>query len=193
MADTGDATGLLGRWSSGDKSALDEIMALLYEEMHRIAARQMRGERGITVQPTSLVNDVYLRLVGLNKIDWRDRGHFLAMFARIARRSLVDDARKRNASKRDGGEPVTMTDERLGKTFGGMNIIEVDQLLDQLATLDDTAAKVVELRVFGGLSIDEAAAELGVSEATVSRKWRAGKAWLAHELGVDGAASSPEH
>ncbi|MBK7116446.1 MAG: sigma-70 family RNA polymerase sigma factor [Proteobacteria bacterium] len=184
MTPTGDATGLLGRWKNGDRAALDEVMALLYEEMHRIASRQLRGERGVTVQPTSLVNEVYLRLIGLNRIQWQDRGHFLAMFARVARQTLVDDARKRNAEKRDFGSPVTMTDERLGMTSGGFSILEIDQLLDQLAAIDDSAARVVELRVFGGLSIEEAAEEMSISEATVSRKWRAGKAWLANELGA---------
>lgn len=183
MAAPGDATTLLARWSSGDKAALDEVVAILYEEMHRIAARQVRGERAITVQPTSLVNEVYLRLIGLQKIDWQDRGHFLAMFARVARRTLVDDARKRNAGKR-GGVSVTLSDDRIGRTSGGLGVLEIDQLLEKLAQLDAVAADIVELRVFGGMSIEEAAAQLGISDSTVSRKWRAGKAWLANEIGT---------
>lgn len=184
MVVPGDATSLLSRWSSGDKAALDEVVAILYEEMHRIAARQVRGERSITVQPTSLVNDVYLRLLGLNRIDWQDRGHFLAMFARVARRTLVDDARRRNAGKRDGGEPITLCDDRIGRTGGGLGVLEIDELMDQLAQVDEVTARIVELRVFGGMSIDEAAAHLGISESTVSRKWRAGRAWLANEIGA---------
>jgi RNA polymerase sigma factor (TIGR02999 family) len=182
MASAGDATGLLGRWANGDKAALDEVMTLLYEHMHRIAARQLGGERGVTLQPTSLVNEVYTRLVSLNKIDWRDRGHFLSMFARVARRTLVDAARMRNAEKRDGGLMVTLTAANIGNAASGISVIEVDQLIDKLAALDEVAARVVELRVFGDMSIEEAAEHLEISVATVNRKWRVGKAWLGNQL-----------
>ena len=185
MSPSGDATGLLARWAGGDKAALDEVVALLYEQMHLIAARQLRGERNLTVQPTSLVNDVYLRLVQLNRIDWQDRRHFLAMFARVSRQALVDDARKRRAGKRDIGLNITLTDDRGGAVDGEFGVLEMDELMTQLQAFDEPAAQVVELRVFGGMSIEEAAAQLGVSEATVSRKWRAGKAWLARELGAN--------
>lgn len=180
----GDATGLLGRWAGGDKAALDEVMALLYAHMHRIAARQLGGERSLTLQPTSLVNEVYTRLVELNRIDWRDRNHFLAMFARVSRRTLVDAARMRNADKRDGGVLVTMTGVDIAASGSGTSVIEIDQLLEKLEALDETAARVVELRVFGDMSIEEAAEHLGISVATVNRKWRVGKAWLGSELGT---------
>ncbi len=187
MSTGGDATRLLARWAEGDRAALDQVVGLLYEQMHVIAARQLRGERNLTIQPTSLVNDVYLRLVQLNHIDWQDRRHFLAMFARVARQALVDDARKRRAGKRDQALNITLNDERGGAVDGEFGVIEVDELMTQLQAIDEPAAQVVELRVFGGMSIEEAAAQLGVSEATVSRKWRAGKAWLARELGVSPA------
>jgi RNA polymerase sigma factor (TIGR02999 family) len=184
MADASDATSLLARWSQGERAALDEVVQLLYQQMHQIAARELRGERSLTIQPTVLVNEVYLRLVHLNRIAWNDRAHFLAMCARVTRQTLVDEARKRSAGKRDSRLEVTLTGNLGGVATGGFDIIEIDELLVQLEGFDGDAARVIELRVFGGLSIDEAAQQLELSGSTVSRKWRVGKAWLARQLGI---------
>lgn len=181
----GDATTLLSRWASGERAALDEVVQLLYAQMHGIAARELRGERQLTLEPTVLVNEVYLRLLQLNRIDLRDRAHFLAMCARVSRQALVDEARRVRAAKRGPGLEVTLTVGREGIATGGFGVIEVSELLDRFAEIDADAARVVELRVFGGLGVDEVAAELGISSSTVQRKWRAGKAWLALQLGVD--------
>lgn len=180
----GQATTLLSRWSRGDRAALDEVVQLLYSQMHVIAAREVRGERNLEIEPTVLVNEVYLRLVQLSRVDWRDRAHFLAMCARVSRQALVDEARRRRAAKRDAGVEVTLTMSRDGTTTGGFGVLEVDDLLNELAALDASAARVVELRVFGGLVVDEVAEQLSLSPATVKRKWRSGKAWLARQLGV---------
>jgi RNA polymerase sigma factor (TIGR02999 family) len=187
MADAGDATSLLARWSQGERAALDEVVQLLYQQMHQIAARELRGERSLTIQPTVLVNEVYLRLLHLNRIDWNDRAHFLAMCARITRQTLVDEARRRSAGKRDNRLEVTLTGDFGAAATDVFDIIEVDELLSQLAGFDGDAARVIELRIFGGLSIEEAAAQLTMSGSTVSRKWRVGKAWIARQLGVAGA------
>lgn len=184
MSDSaGHATKLLSRWSQGDRAALDEVVQLLYAQMHTIASREVRGERSSAIEPTVLVNEVYLRLVQLSRIDWRDRAHFLAMCARVSRQTLVDEARRRRAAKRDAGIEVTLTIAREGATTGGFGVIDVDDLLNELATIDADAARVVELRVFGGLVVDEVAEQLSLSPATVQRKWRSGKAWLARQLG----------
>ena len=182
MLRSSNATGLLARWSDGDRAALDEVIALLYEQLRSIAARQLHGEQQLTLQPTALVNEVYMRLVQLNRIEWQDRQHFLSMFARVARQTLVDEARKYRAAKRGADLGVTLTDERGGAVTGGYGMLELDELMTQLQAFDASAAQVMELRVFGGMSIEEAALQLGISEATISRKWRAGKAWIARQL-----------
>lgn len=183
-APPGEATTLLSRWAAGDRAAFDEVVQALYSQMHQIAARELRGEGSLRLEPTVLVNEVYLRLSQLNRISWHDRVHFLSMCARLSRQALVDEARKLRAARRDSRLDVTLTSGNSGIATGGFNVIEVDQLLAELAAFDDVAARVIELRVFAGLNIDEAAAELGLSASTVSRKWRSGKAWLARQLGV---------
>jgi RNA polymerase sigma factor (TIGR02999 family) len=150
--------------------------------MHRIAARELRGERHSALQPTVLVNEVYLRLVQLREIQWQDRQHFLSMCARLTRRTLVDEARKRNAAKRDAALEVTLAAEVDGEVTGGFSVIEIDDLLAQLEEFDAEAARVVELRVFAGLNIEETAAQLAVSPSTVSRKWALGRAWLTRQV-----------
>jgi RNA polymerase sigma factor (TIGR02999 family) len=180
----GEATNLLVRWSNGERAALDEVVELLYSQLLNIAAREMRSERQFAVEPTLLVSEVYLRLVQLKRIDWQDRSHFLAMCARIARQTLVDEARRGRAAKRGHGLDVTLTLGKGGITTGGYDIIEVNELLGELETIDEVAAQVTELRLFGGLNIEEAAKELDLSVATVNRKWRSARTWLARELGV---------
>jgi RNA polymerase sigma factor (TIGR02999 family) len=173
---------LLQRWSQGDKEALDQLLTHLYEDVHAIAVRELRNERQLTIRPTALVNEAYLRLAGLNQMQWQDRAHFLSMAARVTRQALVDEARQRRASKRDGGSPVTLSDENLGFNEAPYDALDVDALLRELETFDGVAAEVVSLRIFGGLSIEEAAEALEISVATVNRRWATGKAWLTREL-----------
>jgi RNA polymerase sigma factor (TIGR02999 family) len=173
---------LLQRWSKGDKEALDQLATHLYRDIHAIAVRELRNERQLTIRPTALVNEAYMRLAGLNKMQWQDRAHFLSMAARVTRQALVDEARQRRAGKRDGGSPVTLSDENLGSSDTPYDALDVDALLKELETFDAVAAEVVSLRIFGGLSIEEAAEALSVSVATVNRRWATGKAWLTREL-----------
>jgi RNA polymerase sigma factor (TIGR02999 family) len=173
---------LLERWSRGDREALDSLATELYRELHSIAVGQLRAERHLTIQPTALVHEVYLRLASLSRIRLQDRAHFLSMAARIARQALVDEARNRRAQKRDGGDPVTLSDTNLGAAGRAYDALDVDTLLCELQQIDALAADVVTLRVFGGLSIEEAAESLTVSVATVNRHWATGKAWLTWEL-----------
>ena len=184
MSDTTDSPllqELLERWSRGDRSALDALMTALYQEVRVVAARQLRHERHATLQPTALVNEVYLRLSTLVHMSLRDRSHFVSLAARVTRQVLVDEARRRNRDKRDGGAQVTLSDTRLG--MGQPYDVEnVDELLERLQGIDPLAADVITLRVYGGLSISEAAEVLEKSVATVNRHWATGKAWLSWEL-----------
>lgn len=173
---------LLDRWSGGDRAALDALLAQLYGEVHAIAVKQLRGERHLTLQPTALVNEVYLRLAGLSRLKLQDRTHFLSIAARVARQALVDEARNRRALKRDGGYSVTLSDTQLGPHGRVYDALDVDDLLSELQRFDPLAADIVTMRVFGGLSIEEAALALTVSTATVNRHWATGKAWLTWEL-----------
>ncbi|MBS0367500.1 MAG: sigma-70 family RNA polymerase sigma factor [Proteobacteria bacterium] len=173
---------LLAQWAGGDKRALDDLLSHLYRDIHAIATRQLRSERGLTIRPTALVHEVYLRLKGLNELRWNDRAHFLSMAARVTRQALVDEARRRRADKRSGGAQVTLNDENLGGTDTAFDALHVDDLLNELKGFDEVAAEVVSLRVFGGLSVEEVAEVLAVSVATVHRRWASGKTWLAHEL-----------
>ena len=187
MTDSADSessniAALLQRWSKGDKEALDQLATHLYRDIHAIAVRELRNERHLTIRPTALVNEAYMRLAGLNQMQWQDRAHFLSMAARVTRQALVDEARQRRAIKRDGGSAVTLSDENLGASYTPYDALDVDALLKELETFDGVAAEVVSLRIFGGLSIEEAAEALGVSVATVNRRWATGKAWLTREL-----------
>jgi RNA polymerase sigma factor (TIGR02999 family) len=173
---------LLARWSSGDRAAIDELVTMLYRDIHGIAVRALRNEHRLTIRPTALVNETYLRLVGLSELRWQDRAHFLSMAARVTRQALVDEARRRRALKRNGGAALTLNDENLGGADAGYDALDVDTLLSELHQYDQVAADVVSLRVFAGLSIEEAAEALSLSVATVNRRWVAGKAWLAREL-----------
>ena len=175
---------LLDRWSRGDRTALDALLAELYQEVHKIAVGQLRAERHLTIQPTALVHEVYLRMAALSHIRLEDRAHFLSMAARVTRQALVDEARHRRAQKRDGGEPVTLTDTNLGIAGRAYDALDVDDLLRELQTIDALAAEVVTLRVFGGLSIEQTSQTLSISVATVNRRWATGKAWITWQLGA---------
>ena len=191
MPDAAGVTGLLKAWGRGDQSALEQLMPLVYGELRAQAHRYLRRERpGATLQSTALVHELYLRLTRAQDVDCHDRAHFFALSARMMRRILVDAARARTASKRGG--PVRRVDhssilelDQLPTTPSDTAILvcALDDALDSLAQVDPRRAKVVELRFFGGLSVDETADLLQVSPQTVMRDWRLSKIWLARELG----------
>ena len=184
MPSSGDVTALLGEWSRGNRGALNQLLPLVFAELRRIAARQFRRERGDhTLQPTALVNEVYLRLVDQRHVDWRNRAHFFGVAARVMRRILVDHARRHAADKRGDGLRLVPLDEATEPAAPNeVSILALDLALDRLETIDATLAKIVELRVFGGLTIEESAHVLNVSPSTAKRDLRAAKAWLKREL-----------
>lgn len=179
--DTSDLRPLLERSGRGERSAIDELSARLYGDIRAIAVRELRNERFVTMRPTALVHEAYLRLAALSEMRFADRAHFLSMAARVTRQVLVDEARRRRADKRDG-VPVTLSDANLGGDGAVHDALDVELMLTELAAYDATAAEIVSLRVFGGLSIEETAEVLGLAVATVNRRWVIGKAWLGREL-----------
>ena len=186
-------TGLLLDWGKGDEAALDELVPLVHDELRRIARRCMAGERhGHTLQATALVNEAYLRMVDVQHVDWQNRTHFLAMSARLMRRILVDFARSKRSQKRgDGAVQVTLGDALAVTTELGHDLAVLDDALHALAAVDERKARVIELRFFGGLNVEETASVLKVSADTVVRDWRLARAWLARELrGTDSRKGS---
>lgn len=179
-----EITALLLAWSRGQSSALDQLIPLVHDELHGIAKRYMRRERpGQTMQTTALVHEAYLRLIDSSRVQWQNRAHFFAIAAQLMRRILVDFARRRHNLKGGGDVKKVSLDEALvvsGET--GEEMIAIDDALNTLASLDARQSQVVELRFFGGLSIDETAEVLKVSEGTVRRDWSLAKAWLHREL-----------
>jgi RNA polymerase sigma factor (TIGR02999 family) len=177
-------TALLSEWRSGKKEAANQLMELVYGELHQIAARQMRRELpGHTLQTTALVHEAYLRLCGSGPIDWNDRAHFFAVAAQQLRRVLVDHARNAHSEKRGAGQPnLALLESDGGAVQFDERLLAVDEALSRLEALDERAAKVVELRFFGGLSETEAAKALGISLATVKRDWDFARTWLASQL-----------
>ena len=174
---------LVAAWRGGDLAARDRLIAVVYPELRAIARRQLANERGDhTLQPTALVNEAYMRLSRMDRIDWHDRVHFVRMAARLMREILVDHARRHGAGKRDGGERVTLTDAEVGAPDSDIDMLALDVALDQLADANPAHAQLVELRYFGGLTIEEAAEALGLSPATVKRHWQAARAWLFEAL-----------
>lgn len=175
----GEFTNLLVAWRGGDTAARDQLVALAYPELHAIAGRQLAGERaGHTLQPTALVNEAYLRLGGLDRIQWQDRVHFVRLAARIMREILVDHARRRAAGKRDGGQRLSLTEIDLVGEIPDVDIESLDDALVRLEAIDPDRSRIVELRYFGGLTIEETAEAVGLSPATVKRHWQAARAWL---------------
>ena len=179
-----NATRLLQAWGQGDQAAFEELIPLVYEELRRLAQRELRRERpGHSLQATALVNEAYLRLIDLNRIEWQNRAHFFAMAARMMRRILVDWARARGNQKRGGGVPtVSLEEGLLVSSDPGCDLVALDDALKTLGAMDARKSQVVEMRFFGGLTVEETAAALHISGDTVMRDWRVAKAWLRREL-----------
>jgi RNA polymerase sigma-70 factor, ECF subfamily len=170
----------LSAWSSGDAAALDDVISALYHELRRMADRYLRQESSDhTLQPTALVHEAYLRLVDQTRVNWQNRAHFFGVAARMMRRILVDHARSKHRDKRGGAATKLPLDEALNLSQGrAADLVALDDALESLAALDERKSRVVELRYFGGLSVEETARVLGVSPQTVLRDWKLAKAWL---------------
>jgi RNA polymerase sigma factor (TIGR02999 family) len=187
-----DVTTLLLAWNEGDEDALGQLMPLVYAELRRLARHYMRGERpGHTLQTTALVNEAYLRLVDARRVRWQNRAHFFAVSARLIRRILVDFARERGYKKRGGGVRHVSLDRALDLgQQPDKDLMALDEALQALAEFDPRKGQVVELRFFGGLSVEEVAEVLQVSPETVRRDWRLAKAWLKRRLSEEGPHES---
>jgi RNA polymerase sigma factor (TIGR02999 family) len=192
MAGPGDITLLLHKWSGGDPRALDQLMPIVYNELRILAASSLRSEStSATLQSTALVHEVYLRLVGQNRVEFHSRKHFYGAVAQIIRRILVDRARERKAAKRGGGaEKIALEDAFAVPLPGEVDVSDLDQALSVLDGFDPGKARLVELRYFAGLSIPETAEVLGVSPTTVKREWAIARAWLFDRLRNDQSAPS---
>jgi RNA polymerase sigma factor (TIGR02999 family) len=175
-----DVTRLLIRLTEGDRAVLDDLLPLVYGELRRVAAGYLRRENsGHTLQPTALVNEAYIRLVDQTQVRWQNRAHFLGVAAQMMRRILVDHARSRQAEKRGGDYQKLSLDENIDVSGDrSAELVALDEALDRLAALDPQKSRIVELRFFGGLSVEETAELIGVSAPTVKRQWRMAKAWL---------------
>jgi RNA polymerase sigma-70 factor, ECF subfamily len=179
-----EVTGLLQAWGKGDEQALQKLMPLVYEQLHRAAHRYMARERpGQVLQTTALIHETYLRLISVRQVKWQDRAHFLAICAQLMRRILIDFARSRNYQKRGGAAPHFSVDEAALLTgHPDFNLVALDDALNRLALVDPRKNRVVELRFFGGLSVKETAEVMKVSADTVMRDWKLAKVWLLREL-----------
>ena len=181
---THEVTQLLIEWSNGDKAALDKLMPLIYAELRRMAHRYMSRERpGHTMQTTALVNEAYLRLVNHEAVHWQNRAHFFAIAAQVMRHILVDHARSHAYAKRGGGTQTISLDEAMVVSQErAAEVVALDEVLKELAEIDPQQSRIVELRFFGGLTIEETAVVIGLSPATIKREWSTARAWLYHEL-----------
>jgi RNA polymerase sigma factor (TIGR02999 family) len=185
---TNEVTCLLQAWGQGDEEALQKLMPLVYRELRQAARRYMAGERpGHVLQTTALVHETYLRLVGAQKVSWQNRAHFLAICAQLMRRVLTDFARSRGYQKRSGKvNRVTFTDALWVARQPDTNLAALDEALKKLAAVDERKSRVVEMRFFGGLTVQESAEVLKVSQDTVMRDWKMAKVWLLRELNGEG-------
>lgn len=183
MNEAREVTRLLLAWQSGDEAAAEQLMPLIYAELRRLAQHYMDAERGGHIlQATALVHEAYVKMVGL-ELEWEGRGHFFAISARVMRRILIDHGRQRMAEKRGGGELTISLDDVDSAVEISTELLDLDRALDQLAGFDPRRARILELRFFGGLTLKETAAVLGVSSATVERELKLAKAWLNRTLG----------
>jgi len=184
-----DVSGLLRAWSDGDRTALDQLTPIVYEELRRLAAHYMRQEQpGHSLQATALVNEAYLRLVDYKHMRWENRAHFFAVSAQLMRRILVDHARRHNLKRGRGVEHISLDETAVVGGERPDDLVQLDNALEGLARMDLRKAQVVELRFFGGLSVEETAEVLKVSGVTVMRDWSSAKAWLYREM-ISGAAN----
>jgi len=180
----GDITTLLKAWSDGDQTALEKLTPIVYKELHRLAGRYMKGERpGHSLQTTALVNEAYMRLVDYKRMEWQNRAHFFAVSAQLVRRILVEHARRRNLKRGGGIRHVSLDEVAVTGSGRSADLVALDDALNTLARLDPRKERVVEMRFFGGLSVEETAEVLKVSPVTVMRDWSTAKAWLYRELG----------
>jgi len=184
MSESGESfTLLLSAWNAGDRSARDRLMRLVYDELHGVARAYMRRERSDhTLQATALVNEAYIRLAAGAEIEWQDRAHFFRTAAQAMRRILVDHARRLKSAKRGEGKKFALEETRLITPSLDLDLLDLDHALDSLAELDPRQTRIVELRFFAGLTVEETAEVLELSTATVKREWRTAKAWLRREL-----------
>ena len=179
----GDVTRLLQAWADGDQQALDELFPLVYAEVHRVAHNALRRETAGRLQTTELVNEAYLRLARQKRVRWQNRAHFLGIASQVMRRILVDLARKRQADKRGSGlPPVTLDTVMIASPEVPVEVIELDDALRRLTVLDPRQGQLVELRFFGGLSVEETAEVMQISARTIKREWSSARAWLRREL-----------
>jgi len=178
-------THLLKEWSDGDERALDRLTPLVYSELRQQAARYLRRERrNHSLQTTALINEAYLRLIDARNVHWQNRAHFFAIAAKLMRRILVDYARRRDAEKRGPSQiRLTLSDVVAVVNETDVDVLAIDEALDRLAVIDPQQARIVELRFFSGLSVEETAAALGISPKTVKRDWSVARAWLRREIG----------
>ena len=188
-------TRLLHDWQGGDREAFDRLVPLVYDELRAIASRRLSREwRHDRLQTTAVVHEAYVRLFGQREVDWQNRGHFFAVAAQLMRRILVDDARRGQRQKRGGGSAAADLEEAVVAAPPGLDAVDalnLDRALSKLEHLDEQAARLVELRFFGGLTIEETAAALRISVATVKREWAIAKGWLYRELTGEHPADAP--
>jgi len=190
-----DVTQLLNRLSSGDQNALSELIPVVYDELHRLAAFHLQRERPEhTLQTTALVHEAYVRLVDQKEVQWKNRGHFFAVAAQAMRRVLVDYARRHQALKRGSSLPKISLDEAIAISHEDMHhVLLLDELLTRLSTIDPAESRIVELRFFGGLAVEETAEAMGISAATVKREWSVARAWLLREINERSKQDSHQH
>ena len=187
MSSQPNITALLNGYSLGDKEALDQLMPIVYDELRRQAARYLRREpAGHTLQTTALIHEAYVRLVDQRNVQWQNRAHFFGIAAQLMRRILVDHARTKKRVKRGGsGVRVSLGEATVAVKGQDLDVVALDEALERLAQIDDQQSRVVELRFFSGLSVEETAEVMGISKATVKRDWSMAKAWLHRELSGD--------
>lgn len=193
MLSRNDVTQLLVNWGKGDKAALDELTPILYDELRRLADSYLRREReDHTLQPTALVHEAYVKLADQTKLEWQNRAHFFGIAAQVMRHILVDHSRKHNADKRGSGAPKVPIEEGLMVTQQRpSDIVALDDALNTLAKIDERKSKIIELRYFGGLTVEEMAEVLQISVATIGRELRMAQAWLHREMTTPPASSTP--
>jgi RNA polymerase sigma factor (TIGR02999 family) len=186
-SESGQVTELLRHWRRGDERALDTLLPLLYQELRRLAHYHLRSERpDHTLQTTALVHEAYLRMVGSQSVDLQNRAHFIAVASRLMRQILVDYARERRASKRDGGCRIAVEYLDALPVSGDAELLALDDALNQLASIDERQGKIVEMKFFGGLSAPEISEVLGISRATVDRDWATARVWLHRQMSRTG-------